>query len=56
MNLGCFLHRMKHEIHDLNQMVSSFYQYLVPKKRTCVRYEAFVVRNILKEKSRSFRK
>lgn len=41
-----FPHQMKHGIHDLNQMALFFYQYLVPKKRTCVQYEAFVVQSI----------
>ncbi len=40
-----FLHQMKHEIHDLNQMVSSSYLYLVPKMHTFVLFEEFVEQN-----------
>jgi hypothetical protein len=36
---------MKHEIHDLNQMVSSSYLYLVPKMHTFVLFEEFVEQN-----------
>lgn len=40
------LHRMKHEIHDLNQMELLSYRYPDPRMHTCVRFEEFVGRNI----------